>query len=376
MKIIAFYLPQFHEIPENNEAWGNGFTEWTNVKKGIPLFKNHYQPHIPLDGYYSLLDSQVQERQAKQAKEYGIDAFCYYHYWFSGKLLLEKPAENMLLNPKVDLPFCFCWANEHWTRNWDGENKKIIMPQNYEESNFDLKKHYDYLSKFFHDDRYLKVGNKPVFIIYKPYLIKNCSGLISYWNELARQDGFEGIYFGFQFPKSYDYDMKVIGFDFGIEFEPLYTDYYCWKNLKIPGNRLLKCFYMLVHWDYALRILKKLITKGLTLHDYDATWKNIIERELKENIMPGAFPSWDNSPRRGKHGTVYFEATPQKFKEYFSVRYKKALAADMPFLFINAWNEWGEGAHLEPDENYKFGFLEAVLDVVATKNSILDGQKF
>ena len=157
-KIIAFYLPQFHTFPENDEWWGKGFTEWTNVRKSKPQFKGHVQPEVPLGkNYYNLLDSKVQERQAKLAQEYKVDGFCYYHYWFGGKMLMEKPMENMLHNPAVDQPFCICWANEHWSRNWNGENKKVIMPQNYSESPKEWEEHFNYLLPFFNDNRYIKV---------------------------------------------------------------------------------------------------------------------------------------------------------------------------------------------------------------------------
>lgn len=370
MKTIAFYLPQYHSIPLNDEVWGQGFTEWVNVKKGVPLFKGHYQPHIPLDGYYCLLDKEEQIRQAKQAKTYCIDAFCYYHYWFSGKMLLEKPAENMLDNPDVDIPFCFCWANEHWSMNWSGENTKIIMPQDYEEDEAAIKKHYDYVSKFFHDKRYLKEGNKPIFIIYKPYLIKNCKKMIEYWNQFAIDDGFDGIYFGYQFPKSFDYDMKDCGFNFGIEFEPWYTNHI--KGLQnVPNTTKEKIIYIFKNSAYFRHFLEVVIPNYINkiLHrprcyNYDKTWKKILKRKRDNTVMPGAFTAWDNTPRRGLTGYVWKDSTPQKFKKYFQMQYEKGLESKSSYIFINAWNEWGEGAHLEPDEKYKFEYLEAVRETV------------
>ena len=192
MKIITFYLPQFHEIPENNEWWGKGFTEWVNVKKAQPLYEGHEQPRVPLnENYYNLLDPNVQVWQAKIAKEYGVYGFCYYHYWFNGKLLLEKPMENMLKNRDIDIPFCVCWANEPWTRAWVGETK-VLIPQLYGEKR-EWKEHFDYLLPFFKDSRYICDDGKPLVVIYRPEVIECLNEMLDYWNELAIQEGFEGV---------------------------------------------------------------------------------------------------------------------------------------------------------------------------------------
>ena len=363
MKKFAYYLPQFHEIPENNKWWGKGFTEWTNVKKAKPLYKNHYQPHIPYNSnYYDLMnDGYIQEEQANLAKKYHVDGFCYYHYWFSGKKLLEKPAERMLKNKKVNIDFCFSWANEHWTRNWDGQNSKIIMEQNYEESESEWKEHFHYLLPFFKDDRYIKKDNRPVFIIYKPFLIKKCSQMLLFWDCLAKENGFSGMYFGVQFPKSFDYDMSM--FDFGICFEPLYTTYLIRKRLY---NKKSKMEFILRNphdgIDLMIKKGKHIFLKQPIRRSYDYYMEEIIKRPLEDKMMPGVFPSWDNTPRRNDDGLSYDGTSPNKFKKYL-LRYANVIRdKEKDFIFINAWNEWGEGAHLEPDERNGFGYLEAIKD--------------
>lgn len=344
MKQIAFYLPQFHTIPENDKWWGKGFTEWVNVKKSKPLFRGHNQPEVPLQGYYDLSNVNEMVKQAKMAKEYGLYGFCYYHYWFEGKLLLEKPLEQMLVTPGVDIPFCLCWANETWSRTWDGSEKKILIAQNYDEDDEMLRKHFDYFLKFFKDQRYIKEGNKPILIIYKPHLIKNIDHIIDYWNKLASENGFDGIYFGYQHHSAFSFPDKTKGFDFGIEFEPWYT---------IDQEDMLK-------QTFFQKVYRKVLKKPLILN-YDEVWKKILARYSSEKTMPGAFVSWDNTPRMANRGIVVLGATPEKFKRYYKKQMKRAKTIyHTDYIFINAWNEWAEGAHLEPDEKNGYGYLEGL----------------
>ena len=362
MKTIAFYLPQFHEIPENDEWWGKGFTEWVTVKKARPLFKGHNQPEVPLnDNYYCLLDSYVQEDQSKIALEHGVDAFCYYHYWFDGKLLLEKPMENMLNNQNIKISFCVSWANESWARTWDGQDKKILIRQNNNEKESAWETHYKYLSKFFKDPRYLKEKNKPIILIYKPHLISNINEMVAFWNKLALKDGFDGLFWGFQHPTASNNGSVLELFDFGVEFEPLYTD------AEMEGERtrlhgLDRFFYGVIHPKWLMSKLKKKIQKMPSIREYDEVWRRILTRVPKtEKMCPGAFPSWDNTPRKGSNGICFYGATPEKFKGYLAEQYKRAQRVyHSNYMFINAWNEWGEGAHLEPDKNNQYGYLEAV----------------
>lgn len=350
-KLIAFYLPQFHEIGENNKWWGEGFTEWTNTRKAKPLFPGHYQPREPYnDYYYDLMHASAREWQAILAKRYGIYGFCYYHYWFKGKRLLEKPFEEVLRIGKPNLPFCLSWANEPWTRKWDGANHHILMPQEYGEKK-DWKDHFDYLIKAFLDPRYIHLDGKPIFIIYRPGNIPKCEEMLEYWNHLAIQSGLKGIYFVktlniFELP-------NVNGFDAGIEFEPHFTISHgnCnnpYKVIKSYNNRFKK-----------------------SVCDYNTVWNCILKRvpDESEKIFPGAFIDWDNSPRRGREGGVFFGANPEKFAAYLEnqIRRTKELYKS-EFLFINAWNEWAEGTYLEPDKRFGFRYLEAVRTAIINNN--------
>ena len=363
MKTIAFYLPQFHAIPENDAWWGEGFTEWVNVKAAKPQFKGHNQPEKPLNGdYYNLLNPEVQVKQAKQAAEYGIGGFCYYHYWFEGKLLLEKPMENMLRNPDVDIPFCVCWANETWARTWDGQETHVLMKQNYNEDETAWKAHFDYLLPFFKDSRYICHEGKPMMLIYKPHLITNCAQMLAYWNKLAVEAGFAGMYFGYQHFSAFDADCESLGFDFGVEFEPFYTVREIKKEIAAAG----KLSYALHNPGWLLGKLKQKLLHTPIIYDYEEVWKRIVNRKPeKRTVMPGAFTAWDNTPRRGNNANVFHPATPAVFKKYFAERVRKARSEyKAPYIFINAWNEWAEGAHLEPDEINGMGYLEAVKAVL------------
>ena len=362
MKTIAFYLPQYHAIPENDEWWGKGFTEWTNVKKSKPLFDNHYQPEVPLNNdYYNLLDEEVQQRQSELALKYGVDGFCYYHYWFEGKLLLEKPMENMLKNSKVRIPFCVCWANESWARTWDGAETKILIKQNYSESESEWKSHFEYLLPFFKDERYIKDRNRPMLLLYKPALILNCAEMMEYWNKLAIENGFDGIFWGYQHPSGFLADLSKCPFDFAVEFEPAYTTLQIDKetNKLSKGQKII---YGVKHPKWLYKKIKRIILKLPRIYDYDEVWNRILARQPETPIsMPGAFTAWDNTPRRGIDANVYYEATPEKFKKYIFERVKRAKEIyHAEYLFINAWNEWAEGAHLEPDEKNGYGYLEAL----------------
>ena len=362
MKIVAFYLPQYHTFPENDEWWGEGFTEWTNVKKSQPLFKGHNQPEVPYKGnYYDLLDTTVLEKQSKMALEYGVDAFCYYHYWFNGKLLMEKPLEAMLHNPNIKIEYCMCWANENWTRTWDGLENSVLIKQDYDNDSQGIKDHFNYMLQFFKDERYMKVDNKPIMVLYRPDIITNLDEMMATWNAMAKEAGFAGIYWTCQHPTSYS-DMSVADkFDMGIEFEPAYTMMSLHKSTKMQDRIKLA----LKHPVYAMHRMNGKIKNIRTMVNYDDFYKFIIARKPMNNKMAaGAFPGWDNTPRKGRNATVYYGGSADKFKNYFGKRYERALKEyTQPFMFINAWNEWGEGAHLEPDEKYGFGYLEAIRNI-------------
>lgn len=368
MKILAFYLPQFHQIPENDVWWGEGFTEWTNTKKTNPLFKNHYQPKIPLNkNYYDLSKMDTLLWQAELANKYGIHGFVFYHYWFKdGKKLLEKPAEMLLENKELKTKFCFSWANEPWSRRWDGSETEILMPQEYGEKK-EWKMHFDYLLKFFKDSRYIFVNNKPLFIIYKPDLIPNCNEMMDYWDELALENNLNGITFISQHASFFSNKCKDMKFDYNILFEPGYTliTHQNIKNKKEKLKIIMKnpLVFEIKKNNFAKRFYskKELNIMNFGRYNYDVIWKAIINRKNNDKkTLQGGFVDWDNSPRIGKRALVFHGSTPEKFQKYLSLLIKKLKKENKDLLFITAWNEWAEGSYLEPDEKHGYKYLEAV----------------
>ncbi|SCP96255.1 glycosyltransferase WbsX family protein [Anaerobium acetethylicum] len=358
MKIIAFYLPQFHEIPENNLWWGKGFTEWTNVKKAEPLTAGHNQPRRPLDGnYYDLTDPDALRWQSALAKKYGIYGFCYYHYWFDGKLLLQKPAEIMLQDRTIDLPFCFCWANETWTNSWVDRSDKVLIEQTYGGRDM-WKAHFDYLLPFFRDDRYIKIEGKPLVILYRPQLVNDWAEMAAYWKELAAEQGIPGLVLAYQ---QYGYDHKRDpggeAFDFGIEYQPSYAIHELTDSTSLHQDIVTRAERRI---NRAVPALFK--NSGLTIYDYDELWKRILDRTpANKEMVPGAFADWDNTARRKDRGSFCRGVTPEKFEQYLTLQLKRAkdvYEKDMLFLF--AWNEWGECGYLEPDTHNNYRMLEAV----------------
>lgn len=355
MKLITFYLPQFHEIKENNDWWGKGFTEWTNVKKSRPLFKGHNQPRIPLDNnYYDLSDIEVMKWQVDLARNYGIYGFCFYHYWFNGKLLLEKPIKNFLMDASIDFPFCMSWANEPWTRSWDGKSKTILMDQSYGLED-DWEKHFQYLLPFFQDKRYIKIDNKPIFLIYKSKDINERDRMIDFFNKRAENHGFSGIYF-IDTDRGVNNNYSRGSFSAVVEFEPTRTLY----------KRNISSLWFRRAYRYGVKIFNYLFKKEFPVNLPRYT-KDIYEESLKSipnsKIMtiPGAFVSWDNSPRRNHESSIMLEASKDEFENYISSKIllgKNKYQSE--YLFINAWNEWAEGTYLEPDSVNKYAYLEAI----------------
>lgn len=373
MKIIAFYLPQFHTFPENDEWWGKGFTEWTNTKKAKPLFKGHYQPHIPYhQDYYDLTNEDVMRRQIEDANRYGVYGFCFYHYWFkNGKMLMEKPVERFLENKSLNTHFCISWANEPWTRRWDGGSKKVLMPQEYGEKE-DWEKHFDYLLQFFKDDRYIKVNGKPLLLLYRPDMINCLKPMLETWRALAEKNGYPGLIIMAQGSsycrKIYD-TVREESMDAYLMYEPGYT--YC--ALALKGRNLVKNILLykqfFVHY-FPRKIISMLsrdyikINKALDVCDYDVLWKAILKNEMPADFYPGGFTNWDNSPRRGVDGRIVTGSTPEKFETYMEKLITKAQHSGKDLLFINAWNEWAEGAHLEADEKHGYKYLEALREAL------------
>lgn len=368
MKVIAFYLPQFHEIPENNAWWGEGFTEWTNMKKAKPLFEGHNQPRVPLNhNYYNLLDRDVQRWQVEIAKKHGIYGFCFYHYWFEGKMLLEKPVENYLQETSLDLPFCMSWANVSWTNEWEGTNLNVLMEQKYGDKE-EWKEHFDYLLPYFLDSRYIKIDGKPLFIIYRPDIMEHMTEMLECWNSLAKENGLKGLCYAYQH-HSYYFQQKINTiFDYGIEYQPGFAQLS--QDVGIKKYIRKACFKIGNISEKYLGGVLNVSHGGLQKMDYDKIWENILSfKHDTEKMIPGAFVDWDNTPRRGKRGSVMIGASPEKFKTYFKWQVsnaKEVYKKDM--LFIFAWNEWAEGGYLEPDEKNKCGYLEAIESVLKDLN--------
>lgn len=356
IKPIAIYLPQFHPIPENDQWWGKGFTEWTNVTKATPRFDGHFQPHLPADlGFYDLRLHEARLAQEELAKAHGIYGFCYYHYWFNGRRVLEEPLDRKLKNPKEDFPFMMCWANENWTRVWNGGESDVLLKQEYSEE--DDYNHIKVLIDYFKDDNYIKVEGKPMFIIYRPKLFPNIEKTIAIWREEVKKAGFPDIYIGFAHTAEYDHEPKSKGFDFIFEFQP---------NFSVRPSIINNTFFK----KTVKRVLKKLKVsvknKFEAVYDYEEFAKMQMDSGFKQDCYPAITPMWDNSARRKINFFILHNTSPDKYKVWLK-HIKDNYPWDKmpePFLFINAWNEWAEGNHLEPCQKWGKGYLEATKEII------------
>lgn len=368
MKIIAYYLPQYHRIPENDKWWGEGFTEWTNVKRAKPLFQGHNQPRVPQDhNYYCLLesDNKTLHWQVSLAKENGIYGFAFYHYWYCGKQLLEKPVNRYLDDKTLDLPFCLCWANHDWTNGWATDKINILMKQTYGNRE-QWEKHFCYLLPFFSDKRYIHKNGKPLFIIYQP---ENCECLyeiMDYFDKRAREEGINGIQFAYMSNFSRKNESKISKDAYRIIYQPS-TAIGQLTQQKFFVGMLAKIKHNLQNNRFSARLfapienVRNIARTNIRKIDYDEIWKRIISQKAEPKHIPGAFVDWDNSPRKGERGSAVCGCTPQKFEHYFKEFLGKAseeYCTDM--IFINAWNEWGESCYLEPDEKSGDAFLKAI----------------
>ena len=373
MKIIPLYLPQFHIIPENDEWWGKGFTEWVNVREAKPLFEGHNQPRVPLNNnYYDLSDIETLKWQCRIAKEYGIYGFCMYHYWFNGHLLLEKPMEMLLAHPEIDIKYCISWANHDWTDAWKASNRqpKVLIAHNFDDEK-DWVDHFNYLLPFFKDPRYMTENNKPLIVIYIPNIIRKLKKMLDVWSQMARDNGFDGLTFIYQsaassFDNSWDHSL----FDYGVEMNPGYVGLANRQKNSSFFPKLMKYSHEIKRFLHIRRSLlpQKKITE-VSKADYDYTWQRILELRPISNapkMIPCAFTDWDNTPRHKEHGYLFQGVSPGKFKSYFKQlidNTKNFYDTDMIFVF--AWNEWAEGGYLEPDEKNGFAFLEAIKECLS-----------
>lgn len=344
-KVICFYLPQLHTIPENDQWWGKGFTEWSSVRTAEPQFVNHYQPHIPDElGYYNLLNSNIQARQVELAKLYGIEGFCFYFYWFAGKRLLETPVKNYLANASLDLPFCLCWANESWNRGWDGYANDILIEQQH--SAEDDIAFIQHISTYMRDDRYIRISGKPLLLVYRPGVLPTVKETTERWREWCRNNGLGEIYLAYV--QSFEsMAPEQMGFDATIEFPPNITTPTDITDSVTPLREDFAC--TIYDWQ---RLAER--SKHYTLPDYP--------------LFRGVCPSWDNTARRKNSSTVFLNSKPSLFQRWL----KNALTdtvhrfenPDERLVFVNAWNEWAEGAHLEPDRQYGYAWLQATRDAL------------
>jgi len=350
--LLAHYLPQFHPIPENDEWWGKGFTEWTNVKKAKPLFRGHQQPVVPGElGYYNLQNPEVRVQQAALACDHGITGFAYWHYWFGrGKRLLEKPFDEVLASGSPDFPFCLAWANETWTGTWHGLKNKILIAQQYPGED-DYKNHFEHVLKAFRDDRYIKINNKPLFIVYLPHQLPDAKKFTSLWNDLARQNGFDGMYFiGIHYT---GWDHEKDGFDLkSVHPLPQYVQMLEQDRIRKWKNKLLNKLSGKLAYTYNFR--------GL-VQSYDLSWLD------GKDCIPSLLANWDNTARSTKRGWVVQGSTPELFGQHFRqvleyVVNKKNNPHNI--VLLKSWNEWAEGNYLEPDKKWGRGFLEAIRETL------------
>jgi hypothetical protein len=357
---IAIYLPQFHPIPENDAAWGEGFTEWTNVKKAKPLYFGHCQPHKPHPSisYYDLSDPEVLAGQAELAKKYGIEGFAFYHYWFNGKRLLNLPIDNMLATGTPDFPFYLIWANETWSRRWLGQEEEIIIKQTY--SAEDDLIHMRWLINVFADPRYIRINNRPVFIIYRPFDLPDISGFLKTFKNECREAGMQEPYFIASNSHAGRKDPRKSGFDAVMNFEPQLSvaPYYLDDKPSVV--------------KFKNNLKRGILSARLKVYDYSTVKEQMQNRSLAYPYFPCSFVNWDNSPRRGVDGIIFKNGSPQLFRKYLLESLKKfagmGFSEDENLVMINAWNEWAEGNYLEPDEKFGFDYLEVLKEVIDEVN--------
>jgi lipopolysaccharide biosynthesis protein len=345
VRLIAYYLPQFHPIPQNDLWWGKGFTEWTNVSKAVPRFLGHYQPRLPGElGFYDLRIRDTLARQAELARRYGIHGFCFHYYWFAGTRLLDTPLKLLLESPQIDLPFCINWANENWTRRWDGGNSEILIGQNYSpEDDIAL---CDALIPALRDPRYIRVGDRPLLMIYRPSLLPDAIATVERWRSRLSEAGIGEPFM--VMPQVFnDHDPRPFGFDAAAGFPPHRVGW---------GHRVYKA-RQAFHANH----------QG-SLHSYDEMVRRAVGMpEEGYTLFPGVTPQWDNEARNPNRGHCFVGSTPAKYRDWLERACRQALqarVADQRIVFINAWNEWAEGAYLEPDRHFGYAYLAATAEAV------------
>jgi hypothetical protein len=373
--LIALYLPQFHPIPENDEWWGRGFTEWTNVAKAKPLFRGHRQPHLPADlGFYDLRVPEVREAQAELARNAGVGAFCYWHYWFgNGRRIIERPFEEVRDSGEPDFPFCLAWANQSWTGVWHGSPKQTLMKQEYF-GRADEEAHFRWARKAFEDPRYFKVDGKPMFTVFAPHDLPSTKSFVEHWRELAAKAGYPGLFFIAISHRSgsivdHYHDPILEPFD---AVTPL-----------VPSDYLQSVGEATVRTDLPRRLRELNFGTRLNALKKSDRWRrptriqyaDVVKQALHdlprgERFLPSVLPGWDNTPRSGVRGIVYEGETPELFRQYLQKAVDRV--ADYPeprrIIFLKAWNEWAEGNYVEPDSFHGHAFLDAMRSVLCRRD--------
>jgi lipopolysaccharide biosynthesis protein len=351
-RMIAFYLPQFHPVPENDEWWGKGFTEWTNVGKAKPMFRGHYQPRVPADlGYYDLRVPETRAAQADLAREHGIEAFCYYHYWFAGKRILERPFNDVLKSKQPAFPFCLCWANQTWSGIWHGSPDKVLIEQTYPGYE-DYQAHFNELLPAFSDSRYVTVDDKPLFLIYRWDEIPDVRKVTDLWRTMAVESGLKGLHIVAVLHHKNSWDPEQYGFDACVR------SYLRQRSGRLPTWR--NPVEKIVHY-YQKKIGRPAV------YSYEKVLMDVFPDNVSDSKeYPCLMPNWDNTPRCGVDGVVLHESTPELFR--LQVRKSLELTENKPMenrlIFVKSWNEWAEGNHIEPDLKFGKGYLEVIREEI------------
>ena len=365
-RLIALYLPQFHPIPENDRWWGKGFTEWTNVAKAKPLFKGHYQPRLPADlGYYDLRLPEVREAQAELAREAGIEGFCYYHYWFGGKELLSQPFNEVVASGKPDFPFCLCWANQTWTGVWYGAPQRTLIEQTYQGPE-GHRRHFLALRNAFLDERYLRVNNRPIFVIFRPHEIPDVANFIDQWQELAVRNGLPGLHFvAHLFHAEMNWDFRSAGFDSCTVVNHLKGFSVPFRNLVVERRGLAGNGHLskesVRHFIWR-RYRSSVGRFGGNVRLYKDVLPFLLDGCSKPDAYPCVIPNWDNTPRSQTGGFVLHESTPELFRTHLreALNLVKSRDPEQRLIFLKSWNEWAEGNYLEPDQEFGRDYLKVV----------------
>ena len=359
-KVLAYYLPQYHSIPENDLWWGKGFTEWDNVKRSKPLFRGHKQPFLPLnDFYYNLLDKETVKWQASLCEKYHIYGWAIYHYWYNGKLVLEQPVKNLLEWKDINIKYCFTWANHDWTNSWIGGND-VLIKQEYGDAR-DWEQHYRYFSSFFHDTRYIKINNKPMLVIYRPLDVPKIEEMLKLWDLLSLEDGFDGIYIVNMIwePKEFE-EKKITSTCSAITFKEFRYSQMALradnsfenKVCRYMYNKYVKMRTSIQHEFYSYNVLCQ------------TSFKLMHQLPPSNTYFYNVFTGWDTTPRYKEDSSIVLGATPSSFGKHFKKMLELSHTTSSDYIFIRAWNEWGQGMVLEPSQLYKYSYLEQVSKVL------------